>query len=141
MTTTTAAQPSVLPLVGRILLGVLFLLSGLSKLADPAGTQAYIGSVGLPLPIVGYIAAIVVEIGGGALLLLGYRTKLAATALALFTVAAAVLFHHAFGDQNQFIHFMKNLAITGGLLQVAAYGSGSYSLDGRRTATPAPTAA
>jgi putative oxidoreductase len=141
MTTTNAAQRSVLPLAGRILVGIVFLLSGISKLADPAGTQAYIASVGLPLPVFGYIVAVVVEIGGGLLLLLGYRARLAAIVLAVFTVATAVFFHHAFGDQNQFIHFMKNLAIAGGLLQVAAFGAGSYSLDRRRTGTPSPAVA
>ena len=126
---------SVLPLVGRILLAVLFLLSGLSKLGNPAGTQGYIASVGLPLPLLGFIISAVVEIGGGALLLVGYRTRLAATILAIFTVATAVFFHHAFGDQNQMIHFMKNLAITGGLLQVVAFGAGAFSLDNRRSSS------
>jgi putative oxidoreductase len=141
MTTTNAAQQSVLPLAGRILVGIVFLLSGISKLADPAGTQAFIASVGLPLPVLGYIVAVVVEIGGGLLLLLGYRTRMAAIVLAVFTVATAVFFHHAFGDQNQFIHFMKNLAITGGLLQVASFGAGSYSLDRRGAGTPVPAGA
>ena len=136
-TATTTTTQSVLPLIGRILLGAVFLLSGLSKLGNAAGTQAYIASVGLPLPLVGYIVAVVLEVGGGVLLLLGYRAKLASIALAIFTIAAAVFFHHAFGDQNQFIHFMKNLAITGGLLQVAAFGAGAFSLDSRRAATPA----
>ena len=124
---------SVLPLIGRILLAVLFLLSGLSKLGNPAGTQGYIASAGLPFPVLAFVVSAVVEIGGGALLLIGYRTRLAAAALAIFTVAAAVFFHHAFGDQNQMIHFMKNLAITGGLLQVIAFGAGAFSLDNRRS--------
>jgi len=134
----TNNQQSAVPLIGRVLLAVIFILSGVSKLANPAGTQGYIASVGLPLPLLGYIAAVVVEIGGGLMLLLGYRTRIAATALALFTLAAAVLFHHALGDQNQFIHFMKNLAIAGGLLQVVAFGAGAFSLDNRRGAGPTP---
>ncbi len=129
---------SVLPLIGRILLAVLFLLSGLSKLGNPAGTQGYIASAGLPFPVLAFVVSAVVEIGGGALLLIGYRTRLAAAALAIFTVAAAVFFHHAFGDQNQMIHFMKNLAITGGLLQVIAFGAGAFSLDNRRSSALAP---
>jgi putative oxidoreductase len=138
MTTTTneSAQGAV-PLIGRILLAVIFILSSVSKLANPAGTQGYIASVGLPLPLLAYIVAVVVEIAGGVLLLVGYRTRLAAAALAVFTVAAAVVFHHAFGDQNQFIHFMKNIAITGGLLQVFAFGAGAFSVDNRRAAAPA----
>ena len=137
-TISTNHQQSAVPLIGRVLLAVIFILSGVSKLANPAGTQGYIASMGLPLPILAYIAAVVVEIGGGVMLLIGYRTRIAATALALFTVAAALLFHHALGDQNQFIHFMKNLAITGGLLQVVAFGAGAFSLDNRRAATPTP---
>lgn len=133
------APQSVLPLIGRILLGVVFLLSGGSKLGSPEGTQAYIASAGLPLPVLGYFVAVVVEIGGGLMLLAGYRARLAAIALAIFTVAAAVFFHHAFGDRNQFIHFMKNVAITGGLLQIVAFGAGAFSLDSRRAATPAHT--
>src|ERR1700756_4507792 len=98
------------PVIGRILLGVIFILSGVSKFGDPAGTQAYIASVGLPLPLLGYIIAVVTEIAGGVMLLVGYRARLAAVALAIFTLAAAVFFHHAFGDRNQLIHFMKDVA-------------------------------
>jgi putative oxidoreductase len=79
-----------------------------------------------------YVIALVVEIGGGLLLLIGYRARLAAAALALFTVAAAIFFHGNFADQNQMIHFIKNLAIAGGLLQVVATGASALSLDGRR---------
>lgn len=114
---------------GRLLLATIFLLSGWSKLGDPVGTAAYIGSVGLPLAEVGAYLAIVVELIGGAMLLFGYRTKLAAASLALFTFVAALFFHSALGDQNQFIHFFKNIAIVGGLLQVIAFGSGRLSLD------------
>src|SRR5258706_15319917 len=101
-TISTNNQQSVVPLIGRVLLAVIFILSGVSKLANPSGTQGYIASVGLPLPLLGYIAAVVVEIGGGLMLLVGYRTRIAATAFALFTLAAAALFHHALGDQKHF---------------------------------------
>jgi putative oxidoreductase len=116
---------------GRLLLAAIFLLSGWSKLTDPAGTIGYIQSVGLPLPEVGVVVAIAIELIGGALLVIGYRTRLAAAALALFTLVAALFFHSALGDQNQFIHFFKNVAIAGGLLQVIALGAGRLSLDGR----------
>ena len=135
----TTSIPGAVPLAGRILLAILFILAGVGKLGDPAGTQGYIASVGLPLPVLAYIVALVVEIGGGVLLLVGYRARLTAVVLAIFTVATAVFFHHALGDRNQFIHFMKNLAITGGLLQVVAFGAGAFSLDNRRGATAAPT--
>lgn len=117
---------------GRLLLAAIFLLSGWSKLSDPAGTAAYIGSVGLPLSALGAYLAIAVELIGGTMLVIGYRTRLAAASLALFTLAAAIFFHSAIGDQNQFIHFFKNVAIVGGLLQVVAFGAGRLSLDGHR---------
>jgi putative oxidoreductase len=120
-----------LPAFGRLLLATIFLMSGLGKVAAPAATIAYIASTGAPLPTVGYAIAVVVELGGGLLILLGYKTRLAAAAMAVFAVATAFLFHHAFGDQNQMIHFLKNIAIAGGFLQVAAFGAGSFSLDAR----------
>jgi len=119
-------------LVGRILLAVLFLMSGVGKLGAPAGTQAYIAAAGLPAPLLAYLVAVVVEVGGGLLLIVGYQTRIVAVIMALFTLAAAFGFHNNFADQNQMIHFMKNLAITGGLLQVAAFGSGGFSLDAWR---------
>ena len=137
MSKSSSHTQSALPLVGRILLATIFILSGLFKLAAPEGTQAYIASVGVPVPLLTYLVAVVVELGGGVLLLVGYRVRFAATVLAIFTVAAALLFHHALSDLNQFIHFMKNLAITGGLLQVIAFGAGSFSLDNRREAVAA----
>jgi putative oxidoreductase len=115
-----------------VLLSTLFLSSGLGKLVAPAETIAYIASAGLPLAQLGYAAALVVEIGGGLLILVGLQTRITATVLAIFSVLAAAAFHLDFDDQNQMIHFLKNLAIAGGFLQVATYGAGSYSIDGRR---------
>ena len=120
---------------GRLLIAILFLLSGVGKIAAPAMTQGYIASAGLPLPMLSLIAAIVIEVGGGVLLVLGYQTRIVALALSAFTVLAALAFHHDFADQNQMIHFLKNIAITGGLLQVAAFGAGAFSLDARRART------
>ena len=116
-------------LAGRILIGVLFVMSGLSKLAAPGATQGYIASVGLPAPVVAFAVAAVVETLGGALLIAGVRTRLVAIGLAIFTLATAVIFHNNFADQNQMIHFMKNIAIVGGLLQVVAFGGGKFSVD------------
>jgi putative oxidoreductase len=118
--------------VGRVLLALIFILSGIGKIAAPEATQGYIASVGIPFPMLAYLAAIVAEVGGGALLLLGYKARLVSLLLAAFTVVAGLLFHSNFGDQNQMIHFLKNLAIAGGLLQVAAFGAGALSLDARR---------
>lgn len=120
--------------LGRVLLAALFLMSGLSKLGSAAATTAYIASAGLPLPGVAYILTVIVEVGGGLLLLVGLQARLAAAVLAVFTVAAALFFHSNFADQNQMVHFLKNFAIAGGLLQVAAWGAGQWSLDARRAA-------
>ena len=118
--------------VGRILIAVIFILSGVGKLGAPAATQGYIASVGLPLPLLGYALAVLVELGGGLLLLVGFRTRAVAAVLALFTVAAALFFHSHLADQNQFIHFVKNIMIVGGLLQLVAFGATALSLDARR---------
>lgn len=120
-----------LPFAGRVMIAAIFLLSGLGKIAAPAATIGYIGSAGLPLPTLGYALAILVEVGGGLALLAGFRVRPVAIALAVFTLVTAFSFHSALGDQNQFIHFFKNVAITGGLLQVAAFGAGALSLDRR----------
>jgi putative oxidoreductase len=96
-------------------------------------TQGYIASVGLPLPILSYLIAITVEVCGGVLLIVGYRTRIVASILAIFTLATALSFHTAFGDQNQMVHFLKNICIAGGLLQVVAFGAGSLSIDNRQS--------
>ena len=121
-----------IPFVGRLLIATIYLLSGASKVSAPAATIGYIQSVGLPLPALGLLIAFLVEIGGGVALVLGYRTRLVAAIMALFTIVTALAFHHNFADQNQFIHFFKNLAMAGGLLQLVAYGAGPVSLDARR---------
>jgi putative oxidoreductase len=121
-----------LPLAGRVGIAAIFILSGLSKLAAPAAAIGYIQSVGLPLPQLGLAIAVLVELVGGVALVLGYRTRLVAGALAAFSIVAAIFFHAALGDQNQFIHFFKNVAIAGGLLNVMALGGGAWSLDARR---------
>jgi len=125
---------------GRILIGVLFLMSGLSKIAAPAATQGFIASVGLPLPVVAYSAAVTVEILGSALLIAGVQTRLVAAGMTVFTLATALAFHNHFADQNQLIHFMKNIAIMGGLLQVVAFGGGQLSVDRLLSRRPAPAA-
>jgi len=128
---------------GRVLIGVLFLMSGLSKLAAPAATQGYIASVGLPAPLAAYAVAVAVEVLGSLLLIAGVRTRIVAAGMAVFTLATALTFHKNFADQNQMIHFMKNIAIMGGLLQVAAFGGGKFSVDSllaRRSAVSADAA-
>ena len=131
-TARSSTSAAALPLIGRIAIAAIFVLSGVSKLAAPAATIGYIQSVGLPLPQVGFAIALIVELLGGVALILGYRTRLVAAVLAVFSIATALAFHNALGDQNQFIHFFKNIAIAGGLLNVIALGGGAWSLDDRR---------
>ena len=121
-----------LPLLGRLLIGIPFALSGLAKLSSYGPTTAYISSAGLPFPPLAFAIAVVVELGGGVLLVLGYQTRIVASVMALFCLATAVSFHAHFGDQNQMINFFKNVMITGGLLQIVAFGAGAFSLDSRR---------
>jgi putative oxidoreductase len=137
MTITSDRSNTVLPLVGRVLLAAIFLVSAFGKLSAPGPTQGFIASVGLPMPVLSYVAAVIIELGGGLMLLTGYRTRLAATMLAAFSVISAFVFHHALGDQNQLFHFLKNLAMAGGLVQVIAFGAGSFSFDNRRQVSPA----
>lgn len=125
----STALQSVAPLAGRVIIAPLFLLSGISKLAAPAATVAMIGSSGLPFATLGFALAVLVEVGGSIALLAGYRTRLVAAVMALFTIATALAFHSNLADQNQFIHFFKNFAIAGGLLQIVAFGGGRLSLD------------
>ncbi|MGC8202401.1 DoxX family protein [Aliiroseovarius sp. PTFE2010] len=121
---------------GRVLLALIFLISGLQKLGDPAGNAAYIASGGLP----GFLVwpTIAVELIGAIALIVGYQTRLAALALAGFTLLAGVLYHlipagaaEGMAAQMQMIMFLKNLSITGGLLFVIAMGAGPVSMEGR----------
>jgi putative oxidoreductase len=123
-------------LASRILIGLLFFMSGLGKLAAPAATQGFIASVGLPAPSLAYGLSIAIEIGGSLLLFVGLGTRSVSVGLAAFTLVTGVVFHSNFADQDQVAHFLKNIAIVGGLLQVLAFGPGRFSLDGilaRRT--------
>jgi putative oxidoreductase len=126
-----SAGQSTIALFGRVLLAMLFVLSGLDKIVDPQTTLAYIKAAGLPFAPLALAGSALVELVGGTALILGFHTRLAAAVLAIFSVVAALFFHSHFADQNQMIHFLKNFAIAGGLLQVAAFGGGGFSLDGR----------
>jgi|TARA_B110000971_G_scaffold37005_1_gene35417 putative oxidoreductase len=117
-------------LVARLFLGHIFLLAGVSKISAYEGTQGYMDAMGVPgvlLPLV-----ILFEIAGGLMILVGWKTKWAAIALAGFSVVAAAIFHNNFADQMQMILFMKNIAIAGGFLLLSAHGAGAYSLDNRK---------
>lgn len=127
--------PHAADLVARIFLAAIFLISGIGKIGGYAGTQAYMESAGVPgmlLPLV-----IALEIGGATALILGIQARLAALALAGFSLGAAVLFHANFGDQMQAILFWKNVGLAGGLLLISLHGTGAWSLSqlGRRPAS------
>jgi putative oxidoreductase len=122
------------PLVGRILLALIFIISGFGKIMGFDATLGYIRSAGLPFAQLSAIAAIVVELGGGILLVVGWKARWAAAALFLFVLVAAFYFHAFWAsppDQvmMQQIQFLKNLGIMGGMLYIMAYGSGPYSVD------------
>jgi putative oxidoreductase len=119
-------------LLGRVMISAIFLLSAASKVTAPVMTIGYIQSVGLPFPQVAFAAAVLVELVGGLALIAGFQTRYTAAALAAFSLATALAFHNQLADQNQFIHFFKNIAMAGGLLQVIAFGGGRYSVDARR---------
>jgi putative oxidoreductase len=122
-----------LPFVGRLLIGLPFVMSGLGKLAAYGTTIAMITAAGLPVPPLAYVASVIVEFGGGVLLVAGYRVRPVAATMALFALATAVFFHNNLADQNQMIHFLKNVMMAGGLLQIVHFGAGVLSLDNRRT--------
>ena len=126
------------PAIGRILIGGIFAMSGLTKAFAYTATTAMIAAVGLPLPSLGWAVALAVEIGLGTLLLLGFRVRPIAAALVLWCLVTAVFFHRDFADQNMMIHFLKNLMVAGGLLQIVHFGAGAFSLDARRAAGGRP---
>ena len=124
-------------LVGRILLGLLFVLSGFSKIAGFEGTAGYIASKGLPMPTIVAALTILIELGGGLALVVGFYTRQAALILAVFTLLTGFIFHNfwdadAASKMMQQINFMKNLSIAGGMLVLAAFGPGSIGIDARR---------
>ena len=123
----STATQNLATLLGRLLMSIIFIMAGINKIGGYEGTQGYMEAMGVPgmlLPVV-----ILLEIGAGAALLIGWKARIFAFLLAGFTLLSAILFHNNFGDQMQMILFMKNLAISGGLLFVVAFGPGLWSLD------------
>lgn len=130
-------QGNAIPLIARVLMCPLFLASGYGKATRFDATVAYITSAGMPLPTVAAVVAIVVEILGPLCLIFGFKARIAAWVMALYTVAAAFYFHKFWAVppeqyMGQFNNFFKNVAIAGGLLYIAAFGAGPYSVDERR---------
>lgn len=125
-----------LALIGRILIAAIFLMSGLNKIMAPGATQALMAQFGMPAPGLFLVGAIVLEIGGAFLLLLGAYTFWGSLALLVFMIPTTLIFHTNFADPNQVIHFMKNLAIIGGILYVMGAGPGRISVDAKRKPEP-----
>ena len=117
----------IIELIGRIFLSALFLIEGIGKLFTQEQVITYMEDYGVPGIL--FIPAVVVEILFPLLLIVGYKTKLAASVMTLFTLTVAIIFHTDFDDGMQLISFLKNLAITGGFMIVIAYGSNKFSLD------------
>jgi len=122
------------PLIGRILIAFIFIFAGYGKITGFEGTVGYIASKSLPMPQLAAVGAIIVELGGGLLLVAGWKARWAAAALFVFTGLAALIFHNFWAVpadqvQNTMIHFMKNISMMGGLLYVIVHGSGPISLD------------
>ena len=134
-----AGVSHLLLMVGRIFIAVIFIMSGAEKFMDLGSTAAAIGSKGLPVPQVLAVATATVELGGGFLVIVGWQTRWAALALAIFTLVAAYFFHdfwhlpEGVEREDAMIHAFKNLSIFGGFLMLAAVGAGRYSLDGPGT--------
>ena len=131
--------PAPVVFVARLLLALMFVLAGFNKFAGLAGTAGYIASKGLPMPMVLAVATAALEVFGGLAIIVGFQARLAALALAIFTVLASFLFHNFWAmpaDQAyvQQLMFMKNIAVAGGLLLVFSLGAGPASFDNRRTA-------
>lgn len=124
------------PLIGRFLIAFIFLFAGFGKVTGFEGTVGYIASKGMPLPQLAAMAAIVVELGGGIMLVVGWNARIAAAAMLVFTALTALIFHNFWAApldqmQNQMIHFMKNVSMMGGLLFVVIHGSGPFSINRR----------
>ena len=120
-------------LAGRVLMSIIFLMSGFGKLGAVEGTAGYMASMGVPAASITVWLVIALEILGGIAILVGFFTRYAAWALAAFCVASGYLGHYQPEDQMQMISFMKNLAMAGGFLALAAAGAGRFSIDARRT--------
>lgn len=119
----------VVSVVARLLMAQLFIISGWQKLTGFSGTEAYFAGMGIPLANVVTPLVILIELGGGLMLLFGFKTRWVAAAMAAFTVGSALIAHTNFADPGQAINFMKNLSIAGGLLWFVRNGAGSSSID------------
>lgn len=128
---------SVVQLAGRILISVIFIFAGLGKIMAFSGTVAFAASKGVPMPTAAIAAALVVEVLGGLAILVGFQTRIAAWIVFLYLIPISLEFHNfwtmsGMDRMNNQIHFLKNVAIMGGLLTLASAGPGALSFDGSR---------
>ncbi|MEM7214983.1 MAG: DoxX family protein [Pseudomonadota bacterium] len=119
-------------LIARILLAAIFVLAGLNKFGNIAGTAGYIGSVGLPMGTLLAWGTAIFEVVAGIALIAGFQTRIVSWLLAVFCVVSALIFHNNFAEQIQFILFMKNIAMAGGFLALSVAGPGNLSVDAKR---------
>lgn len=119
-------------LLGRLFLAIIFIQSGLSKMSDYAATQGYMDAIGVSATMLPLVIAL--EVVGGIAIVIGFKARLVALAMAGFSLLSALLFHTNFSDQTQTIMLMKNIAIAGGFLMIVAHGAGAYALDNRNAA-------
>jgi putative oxidoreductase len=121
----------VISVAARLLMAQIFIIAGWQKLTGFSGTEGYFASLGIPMVSIVTPLVVLIELGGGIALLLGFKTRWVAAILALFTVGSALIAHTNFAEQGQAINFMKNLAIAGGFLMFVKYGAGAASIDAR----------
>jgi len=124
-------------LAGRVMIALIFVLAGLSKISAIEGTQGYMEAMGISGILI--YPTILFEVAAGLAIIAGFKTRYVALALAGFSALSALIFHNQLGDQMQFILFMKNVAMAGGFLFLARYGAGELSIDNRRSAAVAST--
>lgn len=131
MSTVSASQNSIVILISRVFLAILFILAGWAKLTGLEGTAQYFGAIGLPMPSVTAVLVGLIEFVGGLAILIGFQTRIASVVVALFTIGATLVAHMDFAEGMNALMAQKNLAIAGGLLLLAVTGAGAYSVDRR----------
>lgn len=129
MNSITPQKTAWLALVGRVFIAAIFIILGFAKISSFAVMSDFAAGNGVPFPDLAIVVAIIVELGGGLMIALGWKTRLAALATFLFLIPVTYYFHTNFADPMQMTMFLKNLSIMGAMLMIAAYGPGQYSLD------------
>jgi putative oxidoreductase len=116
-------------LLGRLLMGAIFVWSGLGKVLASTATIGYFAKLGLPLPPLAFTVTVLIEVGVGLIFIVGFYTRTAALILAFWCIATALVAHTNFADRNMLIHFFKNISMCGGFISAALLGPGAFSID------------